>query len=267
LSALRQRLQTREPGKLLELFVAEIPNGPTLRFHNGTYPKTFQGEEYQPYPIKADGWEYTANGVLPRPHLTVTNIDGAVTALMRDYDDLIGTVVTRKRTLAEFLDDKPTADPTAEYPTDVYQVDSLIAELPETAEFEMLSPLDNENVTVPMGTIKAASCGWLFRGPDCGYDGPPKVDADGNLVGATVDRGAYDSGTAYAAGDAAYTLSGGVRVYWVSLVGANTQPLTDPAAWKLTLCPKRLIDCKLHFGADNPLSFEGFPGSAKLPRV
>jgi lambda family phage minor tail protein L len=61
MSTLRERLQLLEPGELIELFILDLTSqdGPVLYFHPyaelGANTITFQGNVYQPFPIKAEG--------------------------------------------------------------------------------------------------------------------------------------------------------------------------------------------------------------------
>lgn len=271
----RQRTQVLAPGALFQLFIADIPNGPILYFHGYTEPDpniiTFQAHDYAPWALTADGWDYNTDGAVSRPRLTISDFDSTITALMLQYDDLIGTVVTRKRTFRENLDDWPGGDNTQEYPLDIYTVDSYPSGTPGLAyEFELIAPIDNPNIFLPNRQV-AGFCPWTFRGPDCTYgSGVPKQvqNADGSIsstTGTLVNRNAYNSGTTYALNDYAYTLSPqNIRIYWVSLANANTSPLTDITKWKLSVCGKSVNDCKLHFGANAVLPFGGFP-SGRIP--
>lgn len=265
--AIKRESQVEEPSSgLLELFVVEIPDQEPLYLHNGNKVRTFQGNAYQPFSLKAEGYEFSAQGVLPRPHITVTKVDETITAAMQASDDLIGTKVTRKRTFYEFLDDQPGANPDAEYEPDVYYIDSVISDLPETVEFELTSPLDNENVRLPRRQMKANACGWDFRGPDCGYTGPPVEDEFGNPLTATNDMGAYVEGMAYAVADYVYIMQDGIRTYYVA-IQSGIFALSDTEGWTPNFCQKTLRACKANFGANNPLSFEGFPGLNRLPQT
>jgi lambda family phage minor tail protein L len=277
MATIRQRVQSLEPGVLVELFQAAIPSGPTFFFHN--YPKDgdgtipFQSASYVAWPIQADGWEYGSDGSLPRPRLRIGDGNGVITGLMLAYDDLIGTLVTRKRTLQEYLDDQPGADPTQEYPPDIYQVDNIQSAVPGQAiEFELISPIDNENIMLPGRQVKANACDWVLFGPDCGYTGAPKQieNPDGSItaLGTVTSQGLYNSGTTYALNDYVYTLSAsGLKVKWVSKKNGNTDPLIDSDSWALVVCGKRVVDCKLHFGDNAVLNTSAFPAVARLPKT
>lgn len=96
--------------------VASIGTSDVLRFHAGTNNLdreiVWQGNVYYPYPIEVKGFEYTGNKQIPRPNLTVANITttshgrgwGTISGLTRDYDDLVGVQVRRKRTYGRYLD-------------------------------------------------------------------------------------------------------------------------------------------------------------------
>ena len=77
-----------EQGALVELWEIDFRHissstdpstkGELLRFHNGLNQSQanlwWQGNEYQAYPIKADGFEISGQGPSNRPTLTVSNL-------------------------------------------------------------------------------------------------------------------------------------------------------------------------------------------------
>jgi lambda family phage minor tail protein L len=271
-ATIRQRAQSLEPGALIEHFEADFTTlgGPIFYFHNypteGNASIFFQGNEYIPYPIKCEGFEYKTTGTLPRPHLFLSNVGSTISALLREYADCINAKVTRRRTFEEFLDDQPGADPTQEFPPDVFYVDRKVTETNTEVEFELVSAADIEGVQLPRRQIISMLCMWVYRSPDCSYAGAPVTDEKGVALAPLTDRGAHDDATTYALGDYTYTLIGGIRLYYVSLANGNNAPLTDKTKWTRDMCTKRLTSgCKAHFGANNPLPFGGFPGTARLP--
>ena len=71
-------------------------------------------------------------------------------------NDLTGAKVTRIRTLAKFIDAvnftdgvNATADPTAEFPREVYSIDRKSSENREVVEFELAAPTDLAGVLIP----------------------------------------------------------------------------------------------------------------------
>lgn len=103
-------VQKLEPGAIVELFELDLTpfGGDLLRFHAGTNGLlanvTWNGNAYTAFPVAASGFEFTGQGQAPRPKLMVSNIAGAITALVLQYEDLVGAKVTRRRTLAKYLD-------------------------------------------------------------------------------------------------------------------------------------------------------------------
>ena len=103
-----------EPGELVDLYELDMSTGlapdssDIFRWTAG-YDATmqeivWQGNKYAALPIEATGFEFSANGALPRPTLTVANITSLLSGVMTSYEDLIGAKVTRKRTFAKYLD-------------------------------------------------------------------------------------------------------------------------------------------------------------------
>lgn len=103
-------LQSLQPSALIELFVLDTTSlgGTPVYFHAGTnglqQPIVWQGQTYQPYPIQVTGFELTGQGALPKPTMSVSNVGGLISALVMQYDDLVGAKLTRKRTFAQYLD-------------------------------------------------------------------------------------------------------------------------------------------------------------------
>lgn len=205
-------VQTLSPGALIELFELDLTarGGGILRFHAGTNelhtPIIWQGHEYVPMPVDADGFDINGRGQLPRPKLRVANIDGVISQALQS-DDLAGVKVVRRRTLSQYLDavnfssGNPTADPAAEFPQDVFFIDRKTAETRAYVEFELSSSFDVVGVQLPKRQIIQNSCPWRYRGPECGYTG-----------GAVADQ--HDALTADIAQDACGKRLDSCRLRW-----------------------------------------------------
>lgn len=76
------------------------------------------------------------------------NVDGSITALCLSYQDLVGAVLTRHRTLGKYLDaanfggTNATADPTQELTPDKWFIERKSTETAEVVQFELSSALD-----------------------------------------------------------------------------------------------------------------------------
>ena len=146
------------------------PSVPTVYlFHAGNNMKDstnliWQSNTYTRMPCQAEGFKYSGKGKLPRPTLTFSNLLGTITSILQlvnqttALSDLQGAKVTRRRTLARFLDGENfpsnvnpfgTPDPSAELPREVYFVDRKVIENRDVVQFELVSSFDLAGVGAP----------------------------------------------------------------------------------------------------------------------
>jgi lambda family phage minor tail protein L len=201
--SIRGAIQELMPGAVIELFVLDLTRygAPIVRFHAGTNgldsDVVWQGQTYQRYPVMAAGFEWKAQGTLPRPHLSVANVTGIISAMCRQYSDMVGSTVTRKRTLARFLDavnfpdGNPLANPDDAFMDDIFYINQKVRESADVVEFELAAPFDVEGVQLPRRQVICNSCPWKYRGDGCGYAGPPVADINDN---PTANPGADQCG-------------------------------------------------------------------------
>lgn len=191
MSTIADELQALAPSAKLEFFVLDATGlGADIeRFHNGTnalsHPVIWQGQQYLPVPIDATGFEVRSDGPRPRPVLTIGDVFGLVGVLARTYRNLQGARLTRRRTHTRFLDAvnfaggvNLEADPTAQYPDELWIVDRLRSRDGVSVSWELASPLDLEDVLLPARQVRNTLCTWGYRSPECGYAGPPVAKAD-----------------------------------------------------------------------------------------
>ena len=181
----------------------------------------FNGNTYTRIPVKAEGFEFSNTGTLPRPTLTVSNQDGTMTTLLvlvnatTAGNDLGGAEVRRIRTLKKFLDGESAADPNAKFPDERWYVDRKANESRDSVTFELASKFDLAGQKLPKRQIVANVCQWVYRSTECSYTGTDYYDVNNNEVST-------------AAAD---------------------------------VCGKRVESCKLRFGNTAQLPFGSFPGS------
>lgn len=179
--SITSEIQSLSPSALIELFVLEVDEGKTLYFHAGTNELhqnvVWQGITYLALPIEASGFDISAKGTLPRPKLTIANVKGLISALIRSYDDLIGMKITRKRTFAKYLDavnfpdGNASADPNIYFPDDIWYIDQKVSETRVSIQWELASAFDLQGVQLPRRQIIQNYCQWKYRGGECGFDG------------------------------------------------------------------------------------------------
>ena len=164
-------LQSINPSAIIELFQLKLESAlhgasTIYYFHAGSNLNAnnkikWKGVEYLRFPIQASGFAFQ-KGQLPRPKLIVSNATGLISSILLDVNeitagnDLTGATVTRIRTLAKFIDAdnfadgvNSTADPSAEFPKEIYSIDRKSAETRETVEFELAAPTDLAGVRIP----------------------------------------------------------------------------------------------------------------------
>ena len=226
-----EELAKLNPSAIIELFELHLDNtlhGSTdvYRFHAGANAAidgnvVFNGNTYTRIPVKADGFEFTNTGTLPRPTLTISNLDGTMTTLLllvnatTAGNDLGGAEVRRIRTLKKFLDGESTADPNAKFPDERWYVDRKANESRDSVTFELASKFDLAGQKLPKRQIVANVCQWVYRSSECSYAGSNYFDVNGNTV---------------------------------STLAAD-------------VCGKRVESCKLRFGNNGELPFGSFPGA------
>tara|TARA_A100001391_G_scaffold17538_2_gene9754 strand:- start:182 stop:1006 length:825 start_codon:yes stop_codon:yes gene_type:complete len=157
---------------------ATITNPTVYLFHSGNNIKNnshlvWQANTYEKFPINAEGYAYTGQGKLPRPTLTMSNLFSTLTTLMLQvnqttpFSDLTGAKLTRRRTLARFLDEvnfpsninpyKVTSvDPSAEMPREIYYIERKIVENRDVVQFELVSTFDLIGIFAPKKLVTRA---------------------------------------------------------------------------------------------------------------
>lgn len=164
-------LQLTNPSAIIELYqlqlVTALHGANTLyKFHAGSSLNlngevVWKGDSYTRLPIEVSGFAFR-KGQLPRPKLTISNKNGFISAILLDVNqvttgnDLTGATLTRITTQAKFLDaanfannQNSDADPNAEYPQEVYEIDRKAGENREVVEFELAAPTDLAGRRIP----------------------------------------------------------------------------------------------------------------------
>jgi lambda family phage minor tail protein L len=179
MSDLDAELMKLAPSAMIELFVLDTTNilpagqGSVEYFHAGTNelrtPIVFQENNYQPWPVTADGFAFNGDGSTAQPTFTISNINGVVSSTLRVTQDLVGAQITRKRTFARFLDGMPNANPTQEYPLDIYYISRKASEEQDAVMFELTTSFDLTGVSLPSRQVLQNSCGWVYKSAECSW--------------------------------------------------------------------------------------------------
>ena len=253
ISSVYEDLAVLAPSAIIELF--ELTLDPTLhgssdvyRFHAGCNASVtgniiWNGNPYSRLPIKAEGFEFSSAGSLPRPTLTVANLDGGITAVLllvnatTPGNDLIGAQLKRIRTLKKYLDGEAAADPHAKFPDEIWFIDRKSAENRDVVQFELASKLDMAGVMLPRRQLVSNICQWQYKSSECSYTPVASFTGTYNLRALTATYA--QSGTTitvtssshgYVAGDKAwldFTSGNAVDGYYtVATAATNTFTVT-----------------------------------------
>jgi lambda family phage minor tail protein L len=228
-----QQAISSQPGAIVTLFdldLTVIGVAQTLHFTSSNsdtiVPPIFQGVAYTPVELKSSGWARSGNGPFPQPTIQVSNVNDLFSGLVRQYQDLIGAKLVRKRLFRSFLDDGTNAGQGANaiFAVDTYYLYQKTAHNKLLVEWKLASSLDQEGQQLPARQVVRDSCQFSYRiwNPAFGFD-------------YTHVECPYTGGAAY------------------DTTGAGTSVQLDA-------CGKRISDCKLRFGGAGFLPFGGFPG-------
>jgi len=267
MSDLTSKIQTLEPGAIIELYeldLSSIGGSEVLRFHAGTnevYENIiWQGNRYISFPIEASGFEYSGRGAVARPSLKVANINNSFTNYIQDYDDLVGCKITRKRTFARYLDS--------------YCVISGEVTSGTCSLSEYLDKTECTNAGGTWTTYTSATCTgtWYanataddtaFFEDDIYYIDRKAIETkilvsfelapSFDVEGVKLPKRQIIRNTClwtYREAECGYT---GTNYYDSDGISVSTA--------EEDVCGKRVSDCELRFGVDGVMPFGGFPGA------
>lgn len=200
--------------RLVEVDASEFSGG-IHRFHYSPFPHTpreideAQGDESKlgPKPVVFDGevydfWPFQLTGLAlstdqaAEPSLSVSNLDGHISALCLQFKDMVNAKVSIIDTYTVYLDAvnfpdhvNPTADPTM-FTLQTFWLDTKTSEDDEVVTWALSSPADLQGLVIPTRQITSL-CEWALRGQyrsgdGCTYNGTAYFDAKGNLVADPV---------------------------------------------------------------------------------
>lgn len=211
----------------VELLTVVHPGGSLHLTNSVRDPSTsvvFGGISYLARQFKMEQIEISAGGALPRPTLELDNIDGLFTPLVVTYNDLKGSSITYTEVFRENLDDgdnPSTSNIISQATYNVFQMSDFVPS--ENVKFVLAAPLDAERAVLGRQALPDV-CPRSYRVPLSSPD-------------------TFKSGRCPYAGNTYYNTEG--------------EEVTD---WREDVCGKTLEQCKLRFGLETALPFQGFPG-------
>jgi len=198
---IKQSNQEFTPGELVTLYELDMTDlgGTTMYFTDTTLSGAsvvFNGVTYVPIDVETDGWEYDGKQ-LPRPKIRIANTNKVLMAEIYAYGDLLGAVLTRRRTYTKYLDGQPDADPNAQFPVDVYVVEQKTLQNKFMVEWELSAYMDYTGTKIPKGRLLRDTCTHIYRKwtgsvfdytkATCPYTGTNYFKKDGTVTTAAND--------------------------------------------------------------------------------
>lgn len=122
---------------------------------------------YNAMDIKAEGFESSSRGGLPRPTLEISNVPatgaGILLAYLKGYDDLVGAKVVRYRTLKKYLYGGSAQNFLAHWPEDRYVISQKLEHDPVHIKWQLNCALDASGRKLPSRLILRDSCPLIYR--------------------------------------------------------------------------------------------------------
>jgi len=281
-----------QPTAILELYrlYPDTVDSPStfLSFHGGSVfgeNVIWQGVQYMPIPVEAEGFGVFGDGSLPRPKIKVANKNKIVTYFLAKYKDFKNAKVLRKKVFVKHLDDvnfegdNPfgLANSDSEISEEKYYIGQKVQENKSFVEFELNLPLDLDNFDVNNRTVNAKYCYWQYRGLGCRYDGLPVEREDGsaftdtnnNLITLNTneefnfENRFYQPDSGYSVGESVFIEDKSIildrndlgeplfhRTWYVcSQTASGDHPEGNPSFWQKDGCNKKIEACQKRFSS------------------
>jgi len=163
------QVQKFDAGEIVDLFEMDLTalDGSILRFTSGVDETgiaiVWNTHTYLPLPIEITGFEVNSNAAFPRPSMQIANVNNTITAVLLEFDNLIGVPVRRIRTFSHFLDNGAAPDPTAKYLDEIYVIERKTGHTKFMVGFELASSIDAAGAVLPGRTIQKNGCHLIYR--------------------------------------------------------------------------------------------------------
>jgi len=296
-----QEAASLHPSAIIDLFTLDLNPKANIKlhFHAGTQGQwdadnqvmtyvdvVFQGIDWAQWPVQVQGLEWSTTSTQPRPTISFSNVMGTFTQLNLEYGGLVGCKLSRLRTFAKFVQGGSNYDNTAAFPVESWLINRKTDENRVTCTYELINPMDFEDLMLPRRRVLSEQCQWTYRGDGCGYGGMGLFDADDNNLpyyGQHGFKGGWVDFTNYWYGDVVEVSFPAAPQFFVCIYpsgpgrgGAQSPPQVGSSNyWQRDECSLRLSGCKLRFGLytlyprypdyGGMLPFGGFPGTRETP--
>lgn len=170
-----QSLDVQQPIDLVSL---TIPGQTTLNVCNfGTV--SFGGVSYIGLPMTIELVGKSGESTEIQSKLSVSDVGGQIGQLLDNYgDNIIGAIVSVKRTLAMFLDNGTSPDSTQFWAFEM-RVNQWVGQYGLAFEFTLIPAVSLERRKLPANSF-LRRCNWIFRDINCNASTALNFDINGN---------------------------------------------------------------------------------------
>ena len=122
---------------------------------------------YTPIPIELEGFDVQSDGSIPRPTMTVANIESTFKDALGGlgFEDLIGKRITRRTTQEKYLvGNTGDSTPPVEFPSVTYVIDRIASKSVMSVVFELAAPFDLAGIKLPRRVVIGGACPWKYQG-------------------------------------------------------------------------------------------------------
>lgn len=241
------------------------------------------GVTHLPIAVEIEDFETNIFNRINRPKIRISNVNYTISTILRRKNDFKFAKLERTKIFLKYIDDANfeggvnpfgPQDPTASISKDTYTVSQKLQENINLVEFELTTPFDLENFSIPARLVLGRYCYWQYRGLGCNYFGPPvcqETDQQfpyiptGEFNFQTNDN-EWRYGANYSPGDIIYieTDKDPFRTYYVCqqshIASENTSPSIDGPYWIKDGCSKTVIACRKRF-QQTTIHYSGISGS------
>lgn len=235
-----------------------------------------------PVAVEVEDFETNILNRINRPKIRVSNANYTISNLLRRKNDFKFAKIERTKIFLKYIDDANfeggvnpygVADPNASISRDTYVISQKTQENINLVEFELTSPFDLENFSIPGRLVLGRYCYWQYRGLGCNYFGPPVCQDDdssfthiptGSFNFQTTEN-EWSYGKQYNPGDIVYltTDKDPFRTWYVCqqshIASENHLPSLDQSPWQSDGCSKIISACRKRF-AEIEVYYTGLSG-------
>lgn len=158
-----QKNQLSQPGAWVWLLTIVLPSGPTLRYAANTEDVVYGSQTYSAFNFTVGGFSCNTDGEIPELTMTVTNVGYVLQDYVRDYEGLIGAVVSFVQVNSEYLAEDYSEDAvsfTVVHTENTWPDVTLTLGVPPAVRYR-----------VPEDRFNPHSCRHRFKSTRCGYAG------------------------------------------------------------------------------------------------